>query len=213
MFTTDVHLECIEACAELLKNCHGTDNRTLQGVIDGILEKRNIDTSKMTPNVYRGIIDKARLLDNDGVAPQDQVRVFLEKLEDMGIKDPLIQRNDDGVIIAISWSDTSVRIDKSLKFSLLSFDCTHGMIAGMKLSAITGITLDGAAEVLLFTVLIHETKSVFAKEIQYLIDMVDPSLATRKITCMTDEDYGRIGATREVIELILVLKKKCISNK
>jgi hypothetical protein len=153
------------------------------------------------------MIEKARLIDNGNVAPKDQVRVFLEKLDAIGVKDPLIQRNDDGLITAISWSDVSVRIDKEKKYSLLSFDCTHKMISGhfSKLSAITGITPDGTADILLFTVLIHETMACFTKEIQYLVDIVDSSLPSRKITCLTDEDYGRIGAIREVIELIITL--------
>jgi hypothetical protein len=202
LLNSDVEMKCIKACVKHLSKCHGESNRILRAVIDVTLSKSKIDTKKILPAIYTSIINKAQVIDKEGVAPKDQVRVFLQKLRDMGITEPLIQRNPEGAIIAISWSDPSVRLDKDAKFSLLSFDCIDGMLTGhcSKLSAITGITPDGTAEVLQFTVLIHETMAVFTKEIQYLVDTVDPSLFSPKITCMTDKDYGRIGAIREVMK-------------
>ena len=204
IFTPEVEEQCIVACYEQLTGSWGTSNYALRSTIQGVLNRLKISTL-MTPVLETSVIKQARERENGNVQPSEQVKKFLENLVSQGVTiPPLIQRDENNIIIAISWIDPQLRVHPDSQYSIITVDTTYGVIDGhfSKLSVISGITPSGEAEILCQTVLVHEYKEVFAKEMQYLADNVDPTLVDRQIVVLTDEDYGRIGAIKMVNDLL-----------
>lgn len=118
----------------------------------------------------------------------------------MGIPEPHIQLNADGITInAVTWIDKTLRIrsfedGEEEQFDIILVDTTHKLVDGMKVSVISGATPLDEVEVLSITVLCHEFKEVFAEEMTYTAEIVDPSLLHR------NEDYSRIGAVKLVFK-------------
>lgn len=87
-----------------------------------------------------------------------------------------------------------LKLSKHSKYSVLSKDCTFGIVlnCGFKvISLIVGINVNRTSELLMFSILYHERKETFKEEMDYFYEQFT-TVVGEKILIIVDQDEGNI---------------------